>query len=139
MPEIEISVQASADADNQIYEENYASISADVDTLVETEISTPISVDADTLAEIEVSTQIYKGQINIEMLVKKMSTPPALSDILTQVLNALQTIMYEIASAIAENASVIATAVVLGGIAFLVMNYGARIFRGVTSWVRGLF
>jgi len=68
-----------------------------------------------------------------------MSTPPSLADILNSVLSALQTIMYEIATAIADNASVIATAVVLGGLAFLVMNYGTRIFRGVTSWIRGLF
>ncbi|MEM2446860.1 MAG: hypothetical protein QW734_09400 [Candidatus Bathyarchaeia archaeon] len=68
-----------------------------------------------------------------------MSTPPSLSDILTQVLNALQTIMYEVASAIANNASVIATAVVLGGVVFLVMRYGSRLFRGVTGWLRGLF
>jgi hypothetical protein len=68
-----------------------------------------------------------------------MATPPSLADILTQVLNALQTILYEVAKAIADNASVIATAVVLGGIAFMVMRYGSRIFRGVTTWLRGLF
>ncbi|MBS7613617.1 hypothetical protein KEJ48_05175 [Candidatus Bathyarchaeota archaeon] len=68
-----------------------------------------------------------------------MATPPSLADILTQVLNALQTILYEIASAIAENATVIATAVVLGGIAFMVMRYGSRVFRGVSAWLRGLF
>jgi len=68
-----------------------------------------------------------------------MSTPPSLSDILTQVLNALQTIMYEVASAIANNASVIATAVVLGGVVFLVMRYGSRLFRGITGWIRGFF
>jgi len=67
-----------------------------------------------------------------------MSTPPSLATILTEILNALQTIMYEVASAIADNASVIATAVVLGGIAFMVMRYGTRIFRGVTGWLRGL-
>jgi len=67
-----------------------------------------------------------------------MSTPPSLETILTEILNALQTIMYEVASAIANNASVIATAVVLGGIAFMVMRYGTRIFRGVTGWLRGL-
>jgi len=68
-----------------------------------------------------------------------MSTPPSLVDILSQVLNALQTIIYQIASAIAENASVVATVVVLGGLTYAVMRYGTRIFRGITSWMRGLF
>jgi hypothetical protein len=68
-----------------------------------------------------------------------MSTPPPLADILTAVLNAIQTIMYEVASAIADNASVIATALVLGGLVFVMFNYGSRIFRGLTSWFRGLF
>ena len=68
-----------------------------------------------------------------------MATPATLADILNQVLNALQTIMYEVAAAIAENASVIATVVVLGGMTYLVYRYGSRIFRGVTGWLRGLF
>ena len=68
-----------------------------------------------------------------------MSTPPSLADILSQVLNALQTIIYQIASAIAENASVIATVVVLGGLTYAVMRYGTRIFRGIVGWMRGLF
>jgi predicted PurR-regulated permease PerM len=68
-----------------------------------------------------------------------MSTPPPLSDILTAVLNAIQTIMYEVASAIASNASVIATALVLGGLVFVMFRYGTRIFRGLTGWFRGLF
>jgi predicted PurR-regulated permease PerM len=62
-----------------------------------------------------------------------------LADVLTNILTALQDILYYISSAIAENASVIATVVVIGAIAFLVMRYGSRIFRGVTSWLRGLF
>lgn len=68
-----------------------------------------------------------------------MSTPPPLSDILTAVLNAIQTIMYEVASAISENASVIATALVLGGLVFVMFNYGSKIFRGLSGWFRGLF
>ena len=68
-----------------------------------------------------------------------MSTPPSLADILSQVLNALQTIIYQIAAAVAENASVIATVVVLGGLTYTVMRYGTRIFRGITGWFRGLF
>jgi len=68
-----------------------------------------------------------------------MSTVPSLATILTEVLNALQTIMYEVAHAIYENASVLATAMVLGGIAFVVYRYGSRLIRGLGTWFRGLF
>ena len=68
-----------------------------------------------------------------------MATPPSLADILGSVLNTIQTVLYEVASAIAENASVIASALVLGGIAFMVMRYGTRIFRGLSGWLRGIF
>jgi predicted PurR-regulated permease PerM len=65
--------------------------------------------------------------------------PYTLAEVLTNILNALQDILYYVSSAIADNASVIATVVVIGAIAFLVMRYGTRIFRGVTGWLRGLF
>ncbi len=65
--------------------------------------------------------------------------PYTLADVLTNILTALQDVLYYVSNAIAENASVIATVVVIGAIAFLVMRYGSRIFRGVTSWLRGLF
>jgi len=68
-----------------------------------------------------------------------MQNPYTLAEVLTQILTALQDILYYVASAIAENASTIATVVVIGAIAFLVMRYGTRIFRGVTGWLRGLF
>ncbi|RLJ02099.1 MAG: hypothetical protein DRP11_03455 [Candidatus Aenigmatarchaeota archaeon] len=67
-----------------------------------------------------------------------MSSPYTLADVLSNILTALQDVMYYVSSAIAENASIIATAVVLGGIAFMVMRYGTRIFRGLTGWLRGL-
>jgi cobalamin synthase len=62
-----------------------------------------------------------------------------LADVLTNILTALQDILYHVSTAIADNASVIAIVVVIGAIAFLVMRYGSRIFRGVTGWLRGLF
>jgi cobalamin synthase len=62
-----------------------------------------------------------------------------LPEVLTNILTALQDILYYVSSTIAENASVIATVVVIGAIAFMVMRYGSRIFRGVTGWIRGLF
>jgi predicted PurR-regulated permease PerM len=68
-----------------------------------------------------------------------MSTPPSLADILTSVLNAIQTIIGEVVNAIADNASVIATAVVLGGLAFLMFRFGSKLLRNVTGWFRGLF
>jgi len=71
-------------------------------------------------------------------MVIPMSSPYTLADVLSNILTALQDVMYYVSSAIAENASIIATAVVLGGIAFMVMRYGTRIFRGLTGWLRGL-
>lgn len=68
-----------------------------------------------------------------------MSTPPSLSTILNEILNAIQTILYEVAHAISENASVIATALVLGGLVYALVRYGGTWFRGITGWFRGLF
>jgi len=62
-----------------------------------------------------------------------------LADVLDRILVAIQDTIYHIADAIASNASIIATAVVVGGLAFMIMRYGTRIFRGVTGWLRGLF
>jgi predicted PurR-regulated permease PerM len=61
------------------------------------------------------------------------------ADVLNNILTAIQDILYYVSSAIAENASIIATVVVIGALAFVVMRYGSRIFRGVTSWLRGVF
>jgi len=68
-----------------------------------------------------------------------MATPPSLADIMTAVLNTIQTVLYEIASAVAENAGVIASVVVLGAITYMVVRYGTRMFRGVVGFFRGLF
>jgi hypothetical protein len=62
-----------------------------------------------------------------------------LADVLSNVLAALQDILYYVSSAIAANAQVIATVVVVGALVYLVWRYGGRIFRGVTGWLRGLF
>lgn len=61
-----------------------------------------------------------------------------LAEVLTNILTALQDILYYVSSSIAENAQVIATVVVIGAIAFMVMRYGTRVFRGVMGWLRGL-
>jgi hypothetical protein len=68
-----------------------------------------------------------------------MSTPPSLADILSSVLNAVQTIMYQIASVIADNATVIANVLVLGGLAVGVYTVGRRLVRMISGWFRGLF
>ena len=62
-----------------------------------------------------------------------------LEHLLGEILEAITTIMTEIAEAISANAAVIAEVVVLGGLAFMVMRYGTRIFSGVTSWLKGMF
>jgi predicted PurR-regulated permease PerM len=61
------------------------------------------------------------------------------AEVLNNILTAIQDILYYVSSAIAENANIIATVVVIGALAFVVMRYGSRIFRGVTSWLRGVF
>jgi ABC-type multidrug transport system permease subunit len=67
------------------------------------------------------------------------ATVPSLADVLTNILNAVTTILYEVTKAIADNAGVIATVLVLGGLAFVFMRYGTRVFRSVGGWFRGLF
>lgn len=62
-----------------------------------------------------------------------------LAEVLNSILSAIQDILYYVAKAIADNASVIATVVVIGALAFLVMRYGTRIFSGITGWLRGFF
>lgn len=62
-----------------------------------------------------------------------------LAEVLTNILTALQDILYYVSQSIADNASVIATVVVIGAIAMLVMRYGSRVFKGVTGWLKGLF
>jgi len=67
-----------------------------------------------------------------------MSTPTyTLADIMSNILAAIQDILGEMAKVIAENASVIATLVVLGGLSYSMVRYGSRIFRGVASFFRG--
>jgi len=62
-----------------------------------------------------------------------------LGDVLNNVLAALQDIMYYITAAIAQNAQVVATALVVGALVVAFWRYGGRIFRGITGWLRGLF
>ena len=69
-----------------------------------------------------------------------MATPAyTIGEVLNYVLVAIQDVLGEIAKTIAENASVIATVVVLGGLGLALWRYGGRIFRGIVGWFRGLF
>lgn len=68
-----------------------------------------------------------------------MSTPPSLADVLTNMMTAITTILAEVAQAIADNAALVATIVVVGGLAFITMRYGSRILKGAMSWLKGIF
>ena len=69
-----------------------------------------------------------------------MSTPAyTISDIVNNILVAIQDIIGEVANVLAANASNIATALVVGGFAYLLMRYGSRVFRGITGLFRGMF
>lgn len=69
------------------------------------------------------------------------ANPPTYTivEVMTNILSALQDTLYYISSAIADNASVIATVIVLGGLSMVIMKYGTRIFKGVGGFFRGLF
>lgn len=66
----------------------------------------------------------------------QLSTPPTLADILNQVLNAIQTILYEIAKAVSDNATVIASAIVIGSVVYGIWRLGSRYLTGITRWLR---
>jgi predicted PurR-regulated permease PerM len=68
-----------------------------------------------------------------------LSTPIDLSGVISNILSAIVTIISEFASALAANASTIATLVFAGVMVGLVYRYGSRLLRGVTSWFRGIF
>ncbi len=69
-----------------------------------------------------------------------MATPTVdLGALINTVVNTLVTIFQTIINVIAENASAIATLIVVGGIAYLVYRYGRRYLSGLIEWFRGLF
>jgi len=69
-----------------------------------------------------------------------MSTPTyTLSEIMTNILNAIQDVIGNVAAAISENAAVIGTVIVLGGLAYALVRFGSRAFRSFAGWFRGLF
>lgn len=62
-----------------------------------------------------------------------------LVDVLNALMAGIQDTLYFIAKAVADNAQVIATIVIVGVLAYAVMRFGSRIFRSVTGWLSGLF
>ena len=61
-----------------------------------------------------------------------------LGDVLNAFLTGVQDVLGNIAQAIADNAGVIGTFVVLGLLTFAIARYGGRIIRAVTGWVGAL-
>lgn len=70
-----------------------------------------------------------------------MSLTPtySLADVMQNILTAIQDILGEVAKVIAENAATVATVIVVGGLATVMVKYGSRIFRGVSGFFKGLF
>jgi len=64
------------------------------------------------------------------------TTGHTLGDIMKSILTAIQETLYYIADAIASNAQVIATVIVIGGLAYALLRYGTRMFRGISGWLR---
>ena len=68
-----------------------------------------------------------------------MSAAPTLGDVLSGILNTVVNILLSVVNVIAQNAGIIATLLVIGGLVFLTVRYGRRIFAGITELLRGLF
>jgi hypothetical protein len=68
-----------------------------------------------------------------------MSAPPSLSDVLNSIMNTIVTVLQNVINVISQNAATIATLLVTGGLVFLVVRYGRRIFGGIADLLRGLF
>jgi len=67
------------------------------------------------------------------------TTSPSLSDVLNSIMNTIVTVLQNVINVISQNASTIATLLVTGGLVFLVVRYGRRIFSGISDLLRGLF
>ena len=67
------------------------------------------------------------------------TTSPSLSDVLNSIMNTIVTILQNVINVISQNASTIATLLVTGGLVYLVVRYGRRIFSGISDLLRGLF
>ena len=68
-----------------------------------------------------------------------MSAAPTLSDVLNSIMNTIVTVLQNVINVISQNAGIVATLLVTGGLVFLVVRYGRRIFGGISDLLRGLF
>jgi hypothetical protein len=68
-----------------------------------------------------------------------LSETPSLSDAITAVINAIVTIIKEVADTVSANAGVIATVLVIGGLGLAVFGLFRRLAPSVTGFFRGLF
>jgi hypothetical protein len=68
-----------------------------------------------------------------------MSAAPTLSDVLNSIMNTIVSVLQNVINVISQNAATIATLLVVGGLVFLTVRYGRRIFAGITELLRGLF
>jgi hypothetical protein len=68
-----------------------------------------------------------------------MSAATSLSDVLNSIMNTIVSVLQNVIGVISNNAGIIATLLVVGGLVFLTVRYGRRIFAGVTELLRGLF
>jgi len=68
-----------------------------------------------------------------------MSSPAyTLGDIMSWILTAVQNIIGEIGKALAENATVVAQVIVLGGLALSVATFGRRVIGRISGMLRGI-
>lgn len=63
----------------------------------------------------------------------------SLADTLSSFLSSIVGVLSSVATAIADNADVIATVMIVGALTFIVIRYGTRIMNSITGWFRGLF
>jgi uncharacterized ion transporter superfamily protein YfcC len=68
-----------------------------------------------------------------------MSAAPSLSDVLNSIMNTIVNVLQNVINVISQNAGIVATLLVTGGLVFLVVRYGRRIFGGISDLLRGLF
>jgi len=61
-----------------------------------------------------------------------------LGDVLNAFLTGVQDVLGNIAQAIADNAGIIGTFIVIGAFTYSMARYGGRIVRAVTEWVGAL-
>jgi len=68
-----------------------------------------------------------------------LPTPSPLSDVATNIINSVSSVLGSIATAIAANAGVIGSIIVVGAVAIGIMSFGQKIFKGLGGWFKGLF